>query len=313
MPVPAELPISSGRYLAAVSGGADSVALLLLAFGSVGHVAHVHHELRGPEADGDAAFVRDLCRKLGVTCSVVRRSEVAGHAGARTAGQLRAMRLAVYQRCVAEQGLNGVLLGHHADDQAETVLLRLMRSGGRSVEGVVGMRAETRIGRLRLVRPLLGLRRETLLDFLRARGQSWREDASNRLPHTPRNRLRVLLAETPGLTEAALAMSEAAWEYREGLGSIAGPVAGKDQWRVGEWGGLPGPIARTAVRMLLSRRLPPAEVTAEVVGRLLTWSQDAALPRKLALPGGWTAVRSRGWIEVVPPEDRGRGGQRARA
>lgn len=299
MPIPAELRMSPGRYLAAVSGGPDSVALLLSAFGCVGHVVHVHHELRGAEADGDAAFVRELCRKLGVGCSVVRRSEVAGHTGARTAGQLRAMRLAVYRRWVAEARLDGVLLGHHADDQAETVLLRLMRSGGRSVEGLGGMQVETRVGGVRLLRPLLGLRRQTLLDFLRSRGQSWREDASNRSLHTPRNRLRVMLAETPGLTEAALALSEAAWAYREGLRSAAGPVAGRDRWRVGEWGGLPEPIARTAVRMLLSRRLPPSEVTAEVVGRLLSWSEDAALPRKLSLPGGWAAVRSKGWIEVV--------------
>lgn len=108
-----------------------------------------------------------------------------------------------------------------------------------------------------------------------------------------------MLAETPGLTEAALALSEAAWVYREGLRSAAEPVVGRQRWRVGEWSGLPAPIARTAVRMLLSKRLPAGEVTAEVVGRLLSWSEDAALPRKLALPGGWAAVRSKGWIEVV--------------
>src|SRR5438445_474032 len=127
------------------------------------HVVDLNHELRGEESEGDANFVRQLAEKLAVPMTMARRSEIEPGLAKRPANQsalYRAIRLAFFRKVVAEHQLHGVLLAHHADDQAETVLHRLLRGSGAA--GLGGMARGARQGLLSVFRPLLGNGREEL-------------------------------------------------------------------------------------------------------------------------------------------------------
>lgn len=175
--------------LALVSGGADSVMLLrLLAAGVLGEVAdlsvlHVNHLLRGEAADEDAAFVEELCAALGVACRVVRY-DVAAYAEAEGLNLEDAGRRVRYR--FAEQELDArcgalgvparagrIATAHTLDDLTETFLMRLVTGSGPG-----GLRAIPAV-RGRIVRPLIGARRNEITTYLEALGQPWCEDATN--------------------------------------------------------------------------------------------------------------------------------------
>lgn len=294
----ASIRVPEGEWAAAVSGGADSVAMLLLCWGAVRHVVHLDHETRAGASGEDAAFVRALCRRLGVTCTVARRSELEprlpGDVPTAVSARFRALRLMLYRDEVARLGLAGVLLAHHADDQAETVMQRLIRGSG--FEGLGGMEPDATVGGVRLARPMLGVRKAELIAYLRATGQPWREDASNASPAYGRNRVRQALATTEGLTDAMLELASAARAYRDAL-AVAAPDPG-ETFPVGTFAVLPAPLARHAARAFLTRHVPADELTPAVVARFVDWAGDAAGPAKLQLPGGVTARRYRGVITV---------------
>jgi len=212
-------------YLVAVSGGADSVALLhLLVMHGFSRliVCHLNHRLRGRASSADAAFVVRLAKSLGLPCAL-------GKAAIKTLAKARGTSLEVtareerhrwFAQAAALHRAPRVILGHHADDQCETILLNLFRGSA----GLKGMSVESRhrIERreLTFIRPLLHLRHAQLLNFLASRGLPHREDASNSEPFTPRNRLRheaiPLLAEisgrdvTPPILRAATLQDEQA-------------------------------------------------------------------------------------------------------
>jgi tRNA(Ile)-lysidine synthase len=188
----------------AVSGGADSVALLCLLVElrqqqEVGPlcVAHVNHQLRGVASDADEVFVHKLQQQLsaqtpgglGWRCL---RVDVVGEARRRRAGleaTARQLRYAALAQVAAEWGASWVATGHTADDQAETVLHRLLRGTG--LRGLAGIRPRRSLATgIELLRPLLAVPRQALRDYLQARGQDWREDASNQDRRLTRNRLR---------------------------------------------------------------------------------------------------------------------------
>jgi tRNA(Ile)-lysidine synthase len=183
------------RVAVAVSGGADSVALLRLLAGlrvELGItllVVHFDHALRGAESDADARFVAELSREHSLEFRGEREDVAASaarlHLNLEDAA--RRLRYAFFQR-VVEQGLAAkVAVAHTADDQAETVLARLFRGTGPS--GLSGI--HPRLGSV--VRPLLGTRREDLRNFLRALGQDWREDLTNFDRSRQRARIRSQL------------------------------------------------------------------------------------------------------------------------
>ena len=127
--------VPSGRWAGGVSGGADSVALLLLLDqrresepGLFLHVVHLDHQTRGAESTADAEFVRRLAAGRGVPCTIARRDQVEREMTdlpPNPSARYRALRHEVFRRVIAQHRLQGVLLAHHADDQAETVLHRL--------------------------------------------------------------------------------------------------------------------------------------------------------------------------------------------
>jgi tRNA(Ile)-lysidine synthase len=186
----------SDRWLVGVSGGADSVALLhlLVAAGfSNLIVCHLDHRLRGRVSTEDAEFVRRLAGELGVECEIFS-ADVRGRmtkCGESLETAARHERHAFFAKCSVKFSCPRILLAHHADDQAETVLWNLLRGS----HGLKGMLAEqilvTESGvRLELCRPLLGVRHSALISWLESCGYRWREDASNAEPIAIRNRLR---------------------------------------------------------------------------------------------------------------------------
>ena len=203
------------RLCVAVSGGADSVALLLslaAAKGPLGvglSAAHVHHGLRGAEADADLDFVRDLCARLDVPlhfhhASVPDRVQQTRETIEEAA---RNVRYAFFEDLLAEGQTDSVLTAHTLDDQAETVLLKLMR--GAWTEGLSAIHPVVSFKTGNILRPLLSVRRTQIEAFLNEEGQPWRTDASNADPIYTRNRVRhqlmPLLREfNPGI-DAALA------------------------------------------------------------------------------------------------------------
>jgi tRNA(Ile)-lysidine synthase len=181
------------RVLIALSGGADSTALLLglssvaPEFGVELCAAHLHHGLRGAEADGDLAFARNLCARLGVPFAAARvdarrRMRARGLAGE---NGLRVLRREFLARAAGRLGAAFVATAHTADDQLETLLLRLGRGAG--LPGLAGMRP--RAGRW--LKPLLAATRRDVESDLRRIGQAWREDGTNRAGTAARNRLRL--------------------------------------------------------------------------------------------------------------------------
>jgi tRNA(Ile)-lysidine synthase len=195
------------RHLVAVSGGADSVALLhfLIETGfSNLVVCHLDHGLRGKHSKGDAKFVASLAKAHGLVCEIGHENVASLAKGKslslETAG--REARHRFFAHCARLHRCPRILLAHHADDQAETMLWNLLRGshGAKAMREIQPIVAEEK--KLELIRPLLGLRRHDLREFLVSRGLSWREDASNAENFTARNRLRnealPLLADISG-------------------------------------------------------------------------------------------------------------------
>jgi tRNA(Ile)-lysidine synthase len=191
------------RVGAAVSGGADSVGLLRILLelrselGIVLFVVHLNHKLRGEESDADEGFVRDLAAAHGLEI-ICESRDVKAYAVEEKLSLEAAAREVRYEFFRHASGnLDRIATAHTLDDQAETVLMKLARGAG--TRGLAGIYPEVSIQHPALstqrsakaiVRPLLGVRRERLIEYLTEIGQSWREDSSNRdLRHT-RNRVR---------------------------------------------------------------------------------------------------------------------------
>jgi tRNA(Ile)-lysidine synthase len=296
------LQLPAGQHWAVgVSGGADSVALLCLLKDRPElslHVVHLDHELRGAASTGDAEFVRELAGRLGLPCRIARRSEIEPELHrlpANPSARYRAIRLALFRHVVQEQGLCGVMLGHHADDVAETIFQRLVRGSGAA--GLSPMLADRTVGGLRIVRPLLGIRREQLREYLRGRGQLWREDASNESAHYLRNCIRHILASRPGLTDALLELAADCRRLGDWVDANAAnwpPVV-----PMAAIAGAPTILAReSARRYLLAAGAPAEDLTTAVLDRFIAMATDAATPSRQQFPGNLTLRRVRGVISL---------------
>jgi tRNA(Ile)-lysidine synthase len=290
------------RIAVAVSGGADSVALSLLLNNlapvlgaTVVGLIHVNHGLRGADADEDEAFCRALAARLGLAFEV-HRADVVSLARTRHLSIEAAARLARYDwfPAAAERlNANRVATGHTADDQAETVLLRLLRgSGARGVSGI-------RLRRGMYVRPLLHCRRKALREWLQEIGEGWREDASNADTRVPRNRVRhevMPLVENlaPGAVtalarHAALAADDEAYLTRIAEAMVAGATSGgnfaRPQLSASVLTSQPPAIARRIIRVLAERVAPGRALSfrhIEAVRRLAATDKPHS---RLDLPG----------------------------
>jgi tRNA(Ile)-lysidine synthase len=228
----------------AISGGADSVALLrachqqAAALGLVLHAVHLHHGLRGAEADADAGFVRALAGELQVSFheSRVDVAAAAANSGESIEEAARHLRYAWFRSLLAAVPLDAIATAHTLDDQAETVCAKFLR--GAWTEGLSGIHPVIEFPEGRILRPLLDATRQQVEAYLTALNQPWRTDSSNADPAYTRNRIRHQLLpqlETwnPRLREhlarmAELARDEEAWWQAE-LARIAPQIllAGK--------------------------------------------------------------------------------------
>lgn len=176
------------RILVAVSGGADSMALLWLLHHAGRNlvVGHIDHRLRGAASEDDAGFVAAHCRELDIPCRVAVACDLSSDANEALAREVRYRLLTKIARA---EDCGIVATGHTADDQLETVLVNWLR--GAAVTGLTGMRARRELGEdLALVRPLMKVARAQTRELCRAVGWTWREDATNSDPKFLRNRIR---------------------------------------------------------------------------------------------------------------------------
>jgi tRNA(Ile)-lysidine synthase len=181
------------QVLVAVSGGPDSVAMLSILhamaskWGLVLTVVHCNYGLRGAESDGDARFVSSLCRQLAIPCLIRPLTVTAREPGSSSSLQARAreVRYRLFRELARDLGAERVAIGHTADDQAETVLLRMLRG-----TGLCGLAAMPHIRNHLFIRPLLEFTRQDILSYLKFVGLSYRIDSSNAKTIYLRNRVR---------------------------------------------------------------------------------------------------------------------------
>lgn len=203
----------AARFGVAVSGGPDSMALLDMAgraFAGRVEAATVDHGLREASA-AEAAMVADWCARAGIVHTTLHPD---GAVRGNVQGWARTQRYALLEGWRVARGLDWLLTAHHADDQLETLLMRLNRGSG--VSGLAGVRARQGV----VLRPLLGMRKAALLAYARVRGLPYVDDPSNSDPRFDRAALRAELAgvewidaEAAGRSAAALAEAEEALEW----------------------------------------------------------------------------------------------------
>lgn len=193
--------------LLAVSGGVDSVCLLHYFYfnqKSLGikllHVCHVNHGVRGPDADADSNLVSKLCASYGLPLDIKNLDPTAFNKKVSFESEARYLRYQILSEIQKKQNLDYILTAHHADDQAETLYMRLRR--GTSLKGLQGVLAERED---HVVRPFLSISKMTLLQYAKAQQLEWREDLSNQNIVFARNNVRNLIlpyleAESPGIT-----------------------------------------------------------------------------------------------------------------
>lgn len=208
-------------FIIGVSGGADSLCLLDVLFllsqkhTFTLHVAHVNYHLRKTASDRDEALVRQIAKTYHLPCSVLSHKQAPKNTSEE---KLRDIRYAFFEQLRQKTGSQHIVVAHNQDDQAETLLLRLLRGAGLS--GLSAMRAKNNA----LIRPLIETSRKDILSYLEARGISYRVDGSNTNPSFLRNRIRhtliplleknfqpqirKLLAETAGLLADDYALLE---------------------------------------------------------------------------------------------------------
>ena len=311
------------RVLIGLSGGADSVALLLLMRElerdgalTVAGAAHLNHQLRGAEADGDEAFCAALAGALGVPFAA-ERVDVGALARAQKRSiedAARIARQAFFERTAVALGADVVAVAHTREDQAETFLLRLLRgSGARGLAAIL-----PRAGRV--VRPLLDVARADLRAYLASRGQAFREDSSNADVAMTRNRIRHELIPSlesrfsPRVTavlarEAALARQDEEFLQAEAIKLSARIVLSDVAVRIDAAGlsRAPRALSSRVAQAALARFAGSKSITFDHVERVLALADGAGEGRAVSLPGQY-AVRAGGSIVLRPGRSRVRGG-----
>lgn len=304
------------RIGVAVSGGADSVALLLLLLelrerlGAVLSVAHFNHKLRGRASDADEKFVAKLAAKFGLAFHV-ERADIAAQAKREKANledAARRARYAFFSRLVDGGHMQRVAVAHTADDQAETVLAHILRG-----TGLAGLGGIHPVGHP-AIRPLLNFRRAELRNYLRAKRQTWREDLTNKDVTRLRARIRTKLLPflekqfQPAVVQHLTSLAELAREDEAFLNLFAerrlipdlteahlNPYAADPNLRclritaadLVDSARTHSAIARRMVRLIVKKMSRGSgQVGAEHVGAVLEFAAGGENGKELQLPGG---------------------------
>jgi tRNA(Ile)-lysidine synthase len=304
-------PMGAGdAILLAVSGGADSVAMLWLLreletagdlVAKLAGLVHVNHRIRGDESDRDEAFCRSLAERAALPIEVFGVDTLSAAKSSRRSieSAARALRYDCFATAAVRLRANRIATAHTLDDQAETVLLRLFRgAGARGVSGI-------RVRRGPFVRPLLGCRRDEVRRYLAARGEPYCDDSSNQSLTIARNRVRHLVlpaiqdfapSAIPAIARfAALAEADERYLTREAEAAGAGVIGPAGVNRNLEPGGvvqldveglrtLPLAIGRRVVRLAGERLVPEGTLTATSIDRILRFASGPVAPRRMDLP-----------------------------
>lgn len=317
--------VSSGdRVVMALSGGADSMALLHVLHAllprleaTLAGVVHVHHGLRGAEADADLAWCDEVASGLGLPFHAFR-VDVPGEASRRRWSVERTahvLRHAALRQAADYLDATVIALGHTRDDQAETVILRFLRGAG--TRGMAGMHPR----RGRVIRPLIECSRAAVEQYLAERGLTYRDDRSNADLDIPRNRVRhellpALMKVAGAALPARLARQADLWRQEEAwLEQSAEPWVARSVEAAGQgwalhvdWLDVAPPALRHRVHWALARRLFGERATSRSVEHV---TRAAALrDGRSASIGGWLVQRE-GMSVRFSPESTPSGGRPA--
>src|SRR5260370_24385364 len=296
--------------LIALSGGADSVALtnalldLRERFDLRISAAHLNHRIRANESNRDEAFVRAMCEQLGIELRVERARDL-DPGSPNLEERARDARYLFLNRTADAIGADFIALAHHADDQAETVLMRMFRGAG-----IAGLAAMAERGPGRLIRPMLALNRAQILAYLRERKIPFVEDSSNSSPEISRNRIRTELIPmlereyAPGLrrrlTEVAGEM-RAVDDFMISTASIElDAMQSADAIAVARLAMLAPALQMTVLRLFLGsgmgslRRITRAHLDALLRLALAGGPRDS-----IDLPHGWRAAREYNLLRIT--------------
>lgn len=299
--------VERDKVLVAVSGGPDSVALLLLAQSVLGErcvAATVDHGLR-PEAAAEAQGVAALCAALGVRHAILAGT-LPARAGrtANLSSRARGLRYRLLEEQATAWGARRIATAHHADDQLETLIMRLNRGAG--VAGLAGVRAQGG----RMIRPLLGWRREELARLVEAAGIVPVDDPSNRDERFDRARLRAALADAGWLDAAQWARSAAAladaeealaWSARRLAEENCGLAPGSATLRAD---GLPFELVRRLLERCLAHVQPGLDVRGSTLAdtvRRLRAGETVTVGDVLCRPGTDCGARALWTLAPAPP------------
>jgi tRNA(Ile)-lysidine synthase len=317
-----------GRLLLAVSGGRDSMVLLDLvsrcmpALELTGVVGHVHHGLRGAEADEDERHTCEAAAAVGMDFYTRRVDPEAERVGTSSRERptleeaARNLRRQALQEMAALAGCDWIATAHHAGDQAETLLLRMLRGTG--PDGLAGMAPRSVDGRWR--KPLLRFLPDEIEAWAEATGIRWREDASNQDRRFARNRLRLdwipSLSATfnPQLLRTLSNLAEAGRRDREWIEGLVDEAV-KERIEFGPsgirfaiegWDSLPEALARRMVRRGLVEVGLARDITRIHLERVLEFlrrGRRVGRDKSLQLPGGILLRRVGNYFELETPED----------
>jgi tRNA(Ile)-lysidine synthase len=266
----------------------------------------LNHRLRGAESDRDEEFVRAMCSRLGVELIVERADGLGAISSANLEERAREVRHDFLSRAAVSAAADLVALGHHRDDQAETVLMRLMRGAG-----ATGIAAMAERGPGQLVRPMLSISRAEIREYLHARGIPFREDSSNSSRDILRNRIRVELLPmlereyAPGLAGRLVELAGEMRSLDELVASIAARELGA--MRIGGgaldvagFGALNRAVQAAAIRLYVEERIGSlrkfSRAHIEAIRELILEGGPSA---SIDIPGGWRAERRYNSFQLV--------------
>ncbi|MFH0878703.1 MAG: tRNA lysidine(34) synthetase TilS [Lentisphaerota bacterium] len=304
--------ISKGDHvLLGVSGGSDSVAMayalhhLRNPFGFSLSVAHLNHAIRGKAADDDESFVRELAWRLSLPC-VTEKADVpklAAETGLSLEMAARQARYDFFKRTAASLQASVLATAHTADDQAETVLLRIARGAG--TQGLAGIPYQAMLRGLRVIRPLRDARHQDTINFLHRHRLSWKEDTSNTDTDFLRNRVRheiLPILESrlnPRIRQALVRTGEVLGEENAWLDQLTRRIFRKcvravqpQVLKLGSLSREPVAARRRILRLwLFENGVQPEAMDFKMIDRLMDLSGTPRGTREIPLGQGWKVVQ----------------------
>lgn len=299
------------KVIVGVSGGPDSTALLLVLsdisdeFDLSLYAAHLNHMIRGEEADEDEKFVRELCEKIGIElrCGRINVPELKRSLRISEEDAGRRARYDFLKSVAEELGANKIAVGHTADDQVETVLMRIIRGCG--IEGLKGIPPV----RGMIVRPLIDASGSEIHGYLKEKGVIPRIDSSNLIPKYLRNKIRnellpLLSSYNPGIRRSLIRLAELAREEDEYMRSISLRILdeiseGEDEIRMDRSAleSVPIPLRRRAIREAIRRA--KGDLKGVDYDHIRLVLDPPYVPFALDLPGGIRAEISDKMIKIT--------------